>query len=94
MESISASELKKLKNIKLIDVRSKQKYNDSHILGAININYEQLLLYPSKYLDKFNKYYIYCQQGNKSRYVCNILSKNGYNVINVNGGYEAWILSE
>ena len=54
--------------------------------------YDQLLLYPDKFLNKFTKYYIYCQKGFKSKGLCAILCSKGYNVININGGYEAWIL--
>lgn len=94
MRSISVSDLKKINNPIIIDIRDNQKYNDNHIMSAKNINYEQLMIYPYKYLSKNNVYYIYCQRGIKSRNLCNILSNNGYNVININGGYEAWILNE
>ena len=94
LESISVSELKNLDYINLIDIRSVEKYNDKHIIGAINIPMEQLLLRPERYLDKNNKYYIYCQKGIQSRKLCQILLNKGYNVINISGGYEAWILNQ
>ena len=93
-ESISVSDLKQLSNPKLIDIRSIEKYNNKHIMNAINIPLEQLLIKPEKYLDKNEKYYIYCRKGIQSRKLCPILIKNGYNVVNVSGGYEAWILNE
>ncbi len=94
INSISVSELKKLNNINLIDIRSIEKYNSRHILNAINIPMEQLLINSNKYLNKNEKYYIYCQKGMQSRKLCQILQNNGYNVVNVTGGYEAWILNE
>jgi len=94
IESISVSELKKLNNINLIDIRSIEKYNDKHILNARNISMEQLLINPNKYLNRYEKYYIYCQKGIQSRKLCQILTNNYYNVTNVIGGYEAWILNE
>lgn len=94
IESISVSDLKKINNINLIDIRSIQKYNNGHILNARNIPMEQLLIYPNKYLDMYDKYYIYCQKGIQSRKLCQILKNSGYNVINVSGGYEAWVLNE
>ncbi|MBQ9072532.1 MAG: rhodanese-like domain-containing protein [Bacilli bacterium] len=93
-ESISVTELKKLNNINLIDIRSIEKYNNKHILNARNIQMEQLLVYPNKYLNKYDKYYIYCQKGIQSRKLCQILKNSGYNVVNVSGGYEAWVLNE
>lgn len=94
IETVSVSELKRLGNINLIDIRSIEKYNSKHIMNAINIPMEQLLIRPEKYLMKLEKYYIYCQKGIQSRKLCQILKNNGYNVINVTGGYEAWILNE
>lgn len=94
IENISVSELKRLGNVNLIDIRSVEKYNSNHILNAKNIPMEQLIIYPSKYLTKNERYYIYCQKGIQSRRLCQILKNSGYNVVNVTGGYEAWVLNE
>ena len=94
VESISVYELKKLNNINIIDIRSIEKYNNRHIDNARNIPLEQLLINFNKYLDRKKKYYIYCQKGIQSRKICQILKNNGYNAINITGGYEAWVLSE
>ena len=93
-ENISVKDLKKMVDAEIIDIRSNQKYNDNHINNAINISYENLILNPSKYLNKFSKYYIYCQRGMKSKNLCKYLKKIGYDDVNVIGGYEAWILCE
>lgn len=94
INSISVSELKKLGDVNLIDIRNVEQYNNNHIRNAININSNQLLINPDKYLNRSNKYYIYCQKGIQSRKLCQILINKGFNVINIQGGYEAWILSE
>lgn len=94
INSISVSELKMLGNVNLIDIRSIEKYNNKHIMNAINIPMEQLLINPNKYLNKYERYYIYCQKGMQSRKMCQILTNSGYNVTNITGGYEAWILNE
>lgn len=86
--------LKIKEDINVIDIRNKEKYNDNHIPNSINIPYEELLLQPSKYLKKEETYYIYCMQGKTSFSVCNILNKVGYNLININGGYESYILNK
>ena len=93
-ESISVTDLKKLNNLNLIDIRSIEKYNNKHIMNAVNIPMEQLLIRPEKYLNRDKKYYIYCQKGIQSRRLCQILINSGYNVVNVSGGYESWILNE
>lgn len=94
IDSISVSELRKLKYINVIDIRNIEKYNNRHIDGAINIPLNQILINFNKYLDRNKKYYIYCQKGIQSRKLCQLLKNNGFNVVNVLGGYEAWILNE
>ena len=94
MNSISVDELRSLSSVNVIDIRSEEKYNDNHILNAYNIPFNKLVSFPEKYLDKNNIYYIYCQKGMRSKQVCSILSIKGYNVVDIIGGYEAWILTE
>lgn len=94
MQSISISELNTLSDINLIDIRSIEKYNNNHIDGAKNIPLNIIISKPDKYLNKIEKYYIYCQRGIQSRKLCSILSNLGYKVINIQGGYEAWILNK
>lgn len=94
MNSISISELLKIKNCNIIDIRSVESFNNNHIPGAKNIQMESLLISPGTYLKKDEKYYIYCQKGISSLKICNILKNQGYDVCSVNGGYEAWILQK
>ena len=93
-ESIFIDELKNLNNIQIIDIRSVEKYNNNHMPGAINIPFDTLMLNYNKYLNNNSKYYIYCQKGYSSKTLCNILTNNGYKVVNIIGGYEAWMLSK
>lgn len=90
MLSINIDEVLNKPNI--IDIRNEQSYNNNHIPNARNIPFEKLLSTPSTYLNKSDTYYIYCQKGLSSVRVSQILNKLGYKVININGGYEAWIL--
>ena len=93
MNKISISDLMPIINqINIIDIRSIQSYNNNHIPNARNIPLEKLITEPNQYLNKSEKYYIYCQKGLSSETVCSILSKVGYNVISVDGGYESWVL--
>lgn len=93
--SISIKELlKKCNDACIIDIRSNQSYNNNHIPNAKNIPNMTLISNPSKYLDKDKIYYLYCQKGITSIKTCSLLNKLGYKVVNVNGGYEAWILQQ
>ena len=95
ISSISISDfIKSSPSGPIIDIRSIEKYNSNHIPNAKNIPMEKMITEPQKYLDKFQTYFIYCQKGIKSITVCQILYKLGYRVININGGYESWILEK
>lgn len=81
-------------NINIIDIRNSASYNNNHIPGAKNIEYSLLLNNPDKYLNKNDKYYFYCTRGITSHKLCSYLSKLGYDVVNVAGGYEGYILEK
>lgn len=91
--SISINEFLKLnKKNNIIDIRSVEKYNFNHLPYATHIPYEKLIIDLNKYLKKNEFYYIYCQQGIATKKVCSMLSKQGFKLVNIIGGYEAYIL--
>jgi Rhodanese-related sulfurtransferase len=94
INSISVKELIEKKYVNLIDLRNTQKFNDNHIPNSRNILFDKLILEPKKYLNYNDTYYIYCQKGFKSIKACIYLQKLGFTVINIKGGYEAWILEK
>lgn len=94
LKSISVKQLSNVSDGTIIDIRSIEKFNNSHINGSINIPNEELINNCKKYLDRNKKYYIYCQYGKTSIKTCIFLDKQGYNVTNILGGYEAWILKD
>ena len=67
----------------LIDLESKEIYDNSHINGSINIPYKKLLYEKDKLLNKNDTYYLYCKGGRKSRMATNLLEAYGYNVVQV-----------
>ncbi len=73
-------------NINLIDVREVGEYNMFHIKGARNVPMGSIMTKPESYLKKDEKYYMVCQSGARSASVCNALSMQGYDVVNVVGG--------
>ena len=95
IESISMEEFLKLSgDISIIDIRSNQSYNNNHIPRAINVPYEKLLISPASYLKANTRYYIYCQKGITSRKLVSILNRMGYHTMNIQGGYEEWIIKK
>lgn len=93
MVTITVNQLKNLLGkINLIDLRSNISFNNNHINGAKNIEYNNLISNPSAFINKNEKFYLYCQKGIRSHKACVYLDKMGYDVVNVAGGYESWIL--
>ena len=78
---------------KIIDIRDNYQFNLGSIPTSINIPMNFLLTNPDTYLTKNNTYYIYCEYGSSSKKVCNILTKKGYDVINVLGGFSLYNLN-
>lgn len=95
INNISIDDLNLIKeNLYIIDIRSNEQYNSNHIPNAINIPQDKLILNPKKYLNYNDTYYIYCKKGKKSISLCTYLTKLGYKVINILGGYEKWLLKK
>lgn len=94
MVEISFEDLFNLKNPNIIDIRSLEKYNDNHVPGSINIDYNLLLSNPQNYLNKDLNYYIYCQRGITSKKTAELLRIYGYKAFSIIGGYEYYILNK
>lgn len=90
--SISSNDLKgMIGKVNIIDLRDNYLYRLGNIPSSKNIPYKYLMLLPEKYLDKDKTYYLYCTQGMQSAKVCSKLSRLGYKVVNVLGGYNDYI---
>lgn len=83
-----------LGKVELIDIREPYEYNAGALKTARNIPMGTLLADPEKYMIKDKTYYIMCQSGGRSSSACRSLSANGYNVINVAGGYGSYVGSK
>lgn len=62
----------------IIDVRTEEEYEDSHIKDAINIPYDELDEEIDLDLDKV--IFVYCKSGGRSKVAFNILKDLGYTV--------------
>ena len=78
----------------IIDIRSKKQYDAYHVPGAINIPEVGAILNASKHFDKNTPYYIICNMGSASIRVTEALMEEGYDVTNVVGGTNAFILMQ
>ena len=79
------------KEINLVDIRDSYKFSLGTIKNAKNIPVSFLLTNPDDYLNDDEEYYIFCNVGSTSRKICEILTKKGYKVINIAGGYTSYL---
>ena len=91
LNSKSIDHVLNMNNPIIIDIRDNYTYNLGHIKGAINIPYYNLLNNYSHYLNKNEKYYLYCENGRQSMEISTRLNSFGYNTTNIEGGYEAYL---
>lgn len=80
--------LNRVKNVILLDVRSKQEYEEGHLKGAILLPLYELNKRAGSILTNKNDIIIvYCQYGSRSKKAIKILRRLGYNnLYNLKGG--------
>lgn len=94
-QSISVDEFEKViadKNITILDVRTAEEYSEGHIALAMNIDVKQADFEAKSKtsLDKSKTLAVYCRSGNRSKKACDILSANGYKVVELSTGIMGW----
>ena len=89
MNEISIDELLQLDNVIIIDIRDNYSYQMGHLPQALNIPYYSLLSNYNIYLNKQDKYYLYCNYGHQAKEISQRLNLFGYHTIYVKEGYLA-----
>lgn len=94
--SVSAPDFEtkiKADSVQLVDVRTPQEYAEGHIDGALNINVQSVDFQQmaEKELSKDSTILVYCRSGRRSMDAAEVLTKLGYNVVNLKGGIIEWI---
>lgn len=83
--------IKKNENAILLDVRSKEEYELSHIESSINIPVDELRSKLTS-LDKSKKLYLICLSAIRSYIGCRILTQRGYKCSHLAGGFRIFEL--
>lgn len=78
--------------LKILDIRTPEEYSTGYIPGAININFfdENFVSQVDKTIPKTDTIALYCKSGRRSAEAASILRKNGYSIIELEGGILAW----
>lgn len=71
-----------------IDLRTKEEYDAGHLVGAVNIPYDDLERMKYR-LRREDRLFFYCDRGNVSLMACRDLKREGYQVSNLWGGVYA-----
>ena len=93
--NITAEQAKKImdsqENYIILDTRTQEEYEESHIPGAILIPYDQILEKAEAVLpDKDQQILVYCRSGRRSKLAAEDLVKLGYTNIKEFGGIIDW----
>ena len=75
--------------LSVLDVREVEEFETLHLEGARNLPLSQLADTYDQ-LDKAQPYYVICKSGIRSARACQFLTDQGYEVVNVQGGMDAF----
>ena len=89
MKEIDICDYVRGENDLLVDVRDKTLYGHGTLTGAINIPMDNIKELYS--LPKDKNIYVFCQVGDYSAEVVELLSDEGYNACNLAGGYRKYL---
>ncbi len=94
VESIDASQLAKIKEPQIVDVRKNSEFASEHIQDALNAPLDYINESMKKLVSK-EPLYIHCASGYRSMIFISILQSRGYrNLVDIKGGFAALKSSE
>lgn len=78
--------------VQVLDVRTAKEYMEGHIERSINIDVktDTFEVGANTRLDKSHTVALYCRSGRRSKKAAEILSNNGFKVIELNEGITSW----
>lgn len=94
-KSVSAEEFDSYiqdETVQRLDVRTLAEYSEGHIAKTININVldDSFATMADSLLQKDKPVALYCRSGKRSKKAAKILSERGYNVFELDKGFNSW----
>lgn len=77
----------------ILDVRQPEEFAEGHLAQAINLDWldQTVFINGLAKLNKQKTYYIYCRSGRRSQAAAGKLKAEGFQVIDLKGGYLHWV---
>lgn len=76
-------------SITILDVQDKEDFDENHITGAVNLPIGEFVSEAEK-IPKGKTYYVISKAGVRNVRACDYLASLGHDVVNVQGGMNAW----
>lgn len=89
---IEQAEQKLAEGAQLLDVRTKEEWDDGHVKGAklVTVTEEGFIDKAKALLDPKKPVVVYCRSGKRSAIATEQLRAAGYTVYDLEGGFTAW----
>src|SRR6478672_3374456 len=87
------AEIRSVKNVELLDVRTPVEFREIHVDFARNVPLDRLdvqALMTERKGSAGEPLYVICRSGSRGKQACDKLTVAGLNVVNVEGGTLAW----
>ena len=77
----------------ILDVRQPEEFAEGHLAQAINLDWlnQTVFINGLAKLNKQKTYYIYCRSGRRSQAAAGKLKAEGFQVVDLKGGYLHWV---
>jgi rhodanese-related sulfurtransferase len=76
--------------VDVIDVCSKEDFSKGHVPGAVNLPKERWGSFYGLSRERANVVYCYSQQCYLTAKACKLFAENGYSVMELESGFDAW----
>ena len=77
----------------ILDVRQPEEFAEGHLAQAINLDWlnQTAFINGLAKLNKQKTYYVYCRSGRRSQAAAGKLKAEGFQVVDLKGGYLHWV---
>ena len=77
----------------ILDVRQPEEFAEGHLAQGINLDWlnQTVFINGLAKLNKQKTYYVYCRSGRRSQAAAGKLKAEGFQVVDLKGGYLHWV---